>query len=161
MAELETTIPKGSWVLVTGATSYVASHIIKQFLERGYRVRSTVRNASAASWIVNEVFKSYADTGKFELATVPDICADHAFDEAVKGVSAIVHVATIGNLSSLSPDANEVIPQTVAAATSILSKKYISLSPPLSALFPLAGACLTLLALSKLLLLSLNTVLTC
>lgn len=119
MTELETTIPKGSLVLVTGATSYVASHIIKQFLERGYRVRGTVRNASDASWIVNEAFKPYADAGDFELIAVPDIGADHAFNEAVKGVSAILHVASI---SSWSSDPNEVIPLTVAAATSIFRK---------------------------------------
>lgn len=136
MTDLETTIPKGSWVLVTGATSYVASHIIKQFLERGYRVRGTVRNASDVSWIVNEAFKSYADTGDFKLIAVPDIGADHAFDEAIKGVSAILHVATV---SSLSSDPNEVIPQTVAAATSILRNQHISLSHFLISIFRWRG----------------------
>ncbi|KUJ19434.1 NAD(P)-binding protein [Mollisia scopiformis] len=117
MTELKTTIPKGSLVLVTGATSYVASHIIKQFLERGYKVRSTVRNISDASWVATEAFKSYADTGDFELVEVADFGAEHAFDGAVKRVSAIVHVATV---IGFSPDPNEVIPLTVAVATSIM-----------------------------------------
>jgi dihydroflavonol-4-reductase len=31
-------------ILVTGATGYIASHIVKQLLDLGYRVRATVRN---------------------------------------------------------------------------------------------------------------------
>ncbi|KAH8898422.1 NAD(P)-binding protein [Thozetella sp. PMI_491] len=117
MAAPTTSLPKGSWVLVTGANSYVSSHILKQFLERGYRVRATARNVAEASWIADEVFKSYTDAGSFELVSVPDISADHAFDAAAKGVSAIIHVASIGGFD---PDPNNVIPQTVASVTTIL-----------------------------------------
>jgi len=131
---------------VTGATSFVASHIIKQFLERGYRVRGTVRDALAVSWIVDEAFKSYADTGDPELATIPDISADHAFDEAVSGVSAIINVASIGGMSS---DPNKVIPQTVAAATSVLQaalkepsvKQFVHTSSCAAAAFPTPQKC--------------------
>ena len=35
---------KTSPILVTGATGYVASHIIKQLLEQGHYVRGTVRS---------------------------------------------------------------------------------------------------------------------
>ena len=31
-------------VLVTGASGYIATHIVKQLLELGYKVRGTVRN---------------------------------------------------------------------------------------------------------------------
>lgn len=117
MSESKLSIPEGSLVLVTGATSFVASHIIKEFLERGYRVRATVRQTSNTSWIADEAFKSYADSSSFELVSVPDLSADHAFDSAVKGVSAIVHVATD---SSFDSNPHKVIPQTVASTTSIL-----------------------------------------
>ncbi|TVY86314.1 NAD-dependent epimerase/dehydratase, partial [Lachnellula willkommii] len=60
---------------------------------------------------------SYIDDGTFELALVPDISADHSLDEAVKGVSAVVHVATIGTLD---PDPHKVVPPTVAGVTSAL-----------------------------------------
>jgi len=33
-------------ILVTGASGYIASHLIKILLERGYRVRGTVRSLS-------------------------------------------------------------------------------------------------------------------
>jgi nucleoside-diphosphate-sugar epimerase len=117
MTSPQTTIPKGSWVLVTGATGNVATQVAKQFLERGYKVRGTVRDFAKASWLVTDVFKAYADRGDFELIVVPDLAADHAFDDAVKGVSAIAHVASV---VTFSPDPEEVIPQTVKGATGIL-----------------------------------------
>ena len=117
MPDQQTTIPKGSWVLVTGATGYVATQVARQFLERGYKVRGTVRDLSKASWLVNDVFEPYADNGDFELVLVRDLAADNAFAEAVKGVSAIAHVASVVTFSS---DPSEVIPQTVRGTISIM-----------------------------------------
>jgi NAD(P)-dependent dehydrogenase (short-subunit alcohol dehydrogenase family) len=117
MTEPTTAIPKGSWVLVTGANGFVASHVVRQFLDRGYKVRGTVRDLEKSSWLVEDVFKSFADNGDFELVVVPDLAVEGAFDDAVKGMSAIAHVATV---TSLSPDPNTVVPQTVAGTTSIL-----------------------------------------
>ncbi len=117
MAELATTIPKGSLVLVTGANGYVGAQVVKHFLERGYRVRGTVRDADRASWLVDDVFKSEAERGDLQLVVVPDLAADHAFDDAVRGVSAIAHVASILSFES---DPNKVVPPTVRGAVSIL-----------------------------------------
>ncbi|KAK3687981.1 hypothetical protein B0T22DRAFT_498222 [Podospora appendiculata] len=117
MPPQQTSIPTGSRVLVTGATGFVASHVIKQFLERGYKVRGTVRDFVKASWLVDDVFKPYAETGQFELALVPDLGSAHAFDDAIKGISAIAHIATI---LSWTADPHEVIPQVVAGTRSIL-----------------------------------------
>jgi nucleoside-diphosphate-sugar epimerase len=97
MVESATKIPKDSWVLVTGANGFVAVHTIQQFLQRGYKVRGTVRDIEKSSWLVQDVFKFYADNGSLELVEVPDLGAEGAFDEAVKGMSAIAHVASITN----------------------------------------------------------------
>ncbi|KAH7139636.1 hypothetical protein B0J13DRAFT_504888 [Dactylonectria estremocensis] len=117
MASPKTVIPAGATILVTGATGFVSSHVTKQLLERGYKVRGTVRNAEQASWLVDDVFKTYASQGLLELVAVPDLGATGAFDDAIKGVSAVAHVATI---SSFDPDPNNVIPQTIAGIVSIL-----------------------------------------
>ncbi|KAJ4295303.1 hypothetical protein N0V90_007314 [Kalmusia sp. IMI 367209] len=117
MAAIKTTIPKGSLILITGATGFVASHVAKQFLERGYRVRGTVRDLNKASWLVSDVFKVYADQAAFELILVPDFTAENAFSEAVKGVAAIAHVAAA---TDFDPDPNNVIPQAVTATTSLM-----------------------------------------
>ncbi|CAG9990428.1 unnamed protein product [Clonostachys byssicola] len=111
------TVPPGSWILVTGANGFVASHTVKQFLERGYRVRGTVRDLEKSSWLVQGIFKSYADKGDLELVEVKDLATENAFDSAIKGVSAVAHIATI-----LPPDSdpNHSIPLVVSGVTSIL-----------------------------------------
>ncbi|KFY30455.1 hypothetical protein V493_01899 [Pseudogymnoascus sp. VKM F-4281 (FW-2241)] len=134
MSEHATNIPRGSWVLVTGANGFVASHVTQQFLQRGYKVRGTVRDLEKSSWLVQDVFKSYADNGDLELVVVPELAATGAFDDAIKGVSAIVHTASIVNFS---PDPNEVITQTIAGATSIL---YAALKEPSVKAFVYTGS---------------------
>lgn len=144
MAEPQSSIPKGSWVLVTGATGFVGSHTVKAFLERGYKVRGTVRDLKKASWLVSNTFKFYADRGDFELTVVADLGADHAFDEAVRGVSAIAHVASIVTFEA---DPNKVIPATVAGATGILEaalkepsvKEFVYTSSIVAATMPVPG----------------------
>ncbi|CAK5267138.1 unnamed protein product [Mycena citricolor] len=78
-------------VLVSGANGYIAVWVVRFFLEEGYSVRGTVRSADKGTHLV-ELFKSYGD--KLEVVVVPDITADGAFDEAVKGVDAIAHTAS-------------------------------------------------------------------
>lgn len=117
MCDPVTTIPKGSWVLITGANGFLASHTVKGFLERGYKVRGTVRDLEKSSWLTRDLFSAYASRGDLELVQVPDLAVEHAFDDAVKGVSAIVHIASIGTFD---PNPNNVIPQTVLGVTSLL-----------------------------------------
>lgn len=57
--------------MVTGVTGFVGSHVAKALLERGYRVRGTVRDLEKAAWLVNNIFKDYADTGRFEFMLRP------------------------------------------------------------------------------------------
>jgi nucleoside-diphosphate-sugar epimerase len=144
MTGLSTSISKGSTVLVTGVTGFVASHVAKQFLERGYRVRGTVRNLEKAEWLKEIVFKEYYDSGHLELVIVPDLGADHAFDEAVHGVSAVAHVASVVTFDS---DPAKVIPQTIRGATSILAaalrepsvREFVYTSSIVAATAPMPG----------------------
>ncbi|KAM6517566.1 hypothetical protein FSOLCH5_008530 [Fusarium solani] len=131
-------------VLVTGATGFVASHVTRQFLERGYKVRGTVRDLAQASWLIDNHFKSYAESGHLELVVVPDLVADGAFDEAIKGVSTIAHIATISNLD---PSPHNIIPQTVTGATGVLKsaikepsvQRVVFTSSIMAAVLPVAG----------------------
>ena len=103
------TIGKGALVLVVGASSFIGGHIANQFLIDGYNVRGTVRSLDKIRWLQEISDKNYGD-GRFEAVEVPDMTADGAFDEAVKGVSGICHVASVTTFSD-KPD--EVIPPTV------------------------------------------------
>ena len=73
-------------ILVTGASGYIAAHILNDFLAAGYKVRGTVRSDSTAKK-VREAHAKYADALSF--AIVPDLSAPGAFDEAVKGVDGV------------------------------------------------------------------------
>ncbi|KAH6904329.1 D-lactaldehyde dehydrogenase [Coprinopsis sp. MPI-PUGE-AT-0042] len=66
-------------ILITGANGYVALWIIKTSLEKGYSVRAAVRAESKASHL-KALFKDYGS--KLELAIVPDMTKDGAWDEA-------------------------------------------------------------------------------
>ncbi|KAI1089874.1 aldehyde reductase [Rostrohypoxylon terebratum] len=112
----ELAIKPGSLVLVTGANGFIAGHIIDQVLQHGYRVRGTVRNISRDQWLTGHFEEKYG-SGKFELAEVPDMLADGAFDEALKGVSGLIHAATP---VLMSPDPNAIIRPVEAAVTRIL-----------------------------------------
>ncbi|CAI6337888.1 unnamed protein product [Periconia digitata] len=86
-------IPQGARVLVSGANGFIASHVVKQLLRNGYKVRGTVRNLKSSSWLI-ALFESQYGKGFVELVEVPDMAAKGAFDEAVRGVSGFIHTAT-------------------------------------------------------------------
>lgn len=78
------TIPLGSLVLVTGASGFVATHIVDQLLLAGYNVRGTVRDETKAEW-TTAFFADRHGAGKYSAVIVPEMSVDGAFDEAVKG----------------------------------------------------------------------------
>ncbi|KAL6707367.1 hypothetical protein ACN47E_004146 [Coniothyrium glycines] len=80
-------------VLISGVNGYIAAVAAKHFLDHGYSVRGTVRKAASAQELENGPLKHFADSGKLEIVEVPDITVKGAFDEAVKGVTAIAHLA--------------------------------------------------------------------
>ncbi|KAG8156921.1 hypothetical protein KVR01_013143 [Diaporthe batatas] len=78
-------------ILVTGATSFVGTHVIKQFLQNGYHVRGQARSESSAK----RIYKAFPDAGDaLTTVIVPDITAANAFDEAVKDVAGVIHTAS-------------------------------------------------------------------
>ncbi|KAK0648371.1 hypothetical protein B0T16DRAFT_370772 [Cercophora newfieldiana] len=77
-------------VLVTGANGYIAAKTVEAFLEAGYSVRGTVRNLTS-SVEVAAALPQFAD--KLSFVEVPDITTPGAFDDAVKGVDAVAHLA--------------------------------------------------------------------
>ncbi|KAK0648649.1 putative aldehyde reductase 2 [Cercophora newfieldiana] len=117
-SSLTKSIPPGSWILVTGASGFLASHVCLQFLKRGFKVRATVRDPTQSPWLLEGTFKQYASTGAIELVSVPPLGVNGAYDSAIKGVSAVVHTAYVTNIV---PDPNEVITPTVAGVRSILN----------------------------------------
>ncbi|KAF7291223.1 hypothetical protein MIND_01265800 [Mycena indigotica] len=88
-------------VLVSGASGFIAAWVVRSLLEAGFSVRGTVRSENKTVYLKKE-FASYGDA--FELVVVPDIAAEGAFDEAVRGVDAVAHTASPFRLDAVDPD---------------------------------------------------------
>jgi len=87
-ASLCTTAP----VCVTGASGFIATHIIKQLLEKGYKVRGTVRSVSDLS-----KYKYLTDldpSGDRLQLLAADLVVDGSFDEAIAGCEYVLHTAS-------------------------------------------------------------------
>ncbi|KIM80150.1 hypothetical protein PILCRDRAFT_73511 [Piloderma croceum F 1598] len=110
-------IPTGSLVLVTGANGFTGTHVVEAFLAAGYRVRGTVRAVSKIL-VLQAMWEKKYGAGTFEVAVVEDFTKDGAFDDAMKGVSGVAHVA--GDLS-FSPVPSKVIDPMVKGVVSILT----------------------------------------
>jgi nucleoside-diphosphate-sugar epimerase len=79
-------------VLVTGASGFVATHVVSAFLSAGYHVRGTVRSESKAKSTA-AIFPSDVQS-RLSFVVVEDIAVPGAFDEAVKDVDGVIHTAS-------------------------------------------------------------------
>jgi uncharacterized protein YbjT (DUF2867 family) len=80
-------------VLVTGGSGHVGFRTLAFALQSGYRVRAAVRSPEKAAQIKGaKSVQGYPD--RLEFVMVPDIVADGAYEEAVKRVDYVLHVAS-------------------------------------------------------------------
>ena len=87
----EYAISTGSLILVTGANSYIATHIIDLLLELGYNVRGTVR--AERPWL-NEYFEQKYGQGRYKTVLVQKMEEPGAFDDYLRGVAGVIHVVS-------------------------------------------------------------------
>ena len=80
-------------VLVTGGTGFIAGWCIVQLLERGYSVRTTVRDASKEQRVRAAVAGAKAATDRLSFA-MADLNRDEDWDAAVAGCQYVLHVAS-------------------------------------------------------------------
>jgi nucleoside-diphosphate-sugar epimerase len=82
-------------ILVTGGSGFIAAHLVDQLLEKGHHVVTTVRSEDKADKIRN-AYKSKGWADRVEVAIVPDIAKEDAFDEVVKtpGLEVVMHTAS-------------------------------------------------------------------
>ena len=83
-----------SYVLVTGATGFIGAHVLDELLRRGLKVRVAVRNFSKANLLL-DARPDYAD--KLDFVQIADFTETTSFEEAVKNVDGIVHVASVSD----------------------------------------------------------------
>ncbi|KAI8577982.1 hypothetical protein K450DRAFT_249352 [Umbelopsis ramanniana AG] len=112
----------GSRVLVTGVTGYIGTHVADQLLKAGYVVIGTSRTASKAE-TVKKYFDATYGPGKFEIYEAGDLQQAGVFDDAVKDVEAIAHVASPVIFSAKDPFA-DVINPAVKGTLSLLNSAH-------------------------------------
>ena len=83
-------------VLVTGASGFVGKWCVVKLLEKGYRVRGTIRSEAKAKQVRETVSGIVGADAMARLELVEaDILDDKGWSEAMAGVSAVMHVATV------------------------------------------------------------------
>jgi nucleoside-diphosphate-sugar epimerase len=81
-------------ILVTGASGFIAQHVILALLDRGYDIRGTVRDLKRAEDVL-KVLQTEVQTARSRVAIVAaDLEQDAGWDAAMQGVSAVMHVAS-------------------------------------------------------------------
>jgi nucleoside-diphosphate-sugar epimerase len=83
-------------VLITGATGFLGYLVLVEALKQNYHVRIAVRSESKARKLLEAPSLKALNPSKDQLSwvVVPDMAAPGAYDEAVKGVKYIIHVAS-------------------------------------------------------------------
>ncbi|KAL1979569.1 hypothetical protein VTN96DRAFT_5556 [Rasamsonia emersonii] len=84
-------------VLITGATGHVGFRVLVSALNAGYRVRAAVRNqAKADAILAAPSIQAIAPGGgdRLTFVFVPDLLAPGAYDDAVRDVDYVIHVAS-------------------------------------------------------------------
>ncbi|KAJ2892182.1 hypothetical protein MKZ38_010146 [Zalerion maritima] len=81
---------------MTGASSFLGGHILAQLLERGYKVRGSVRSQEKAD-AIRRNYNAYSH--KLEILVVEDISADVSLAKLMVDAVAVVHVASPVNLN--------------------------------------------------------------
>jgi dihydroflavonol-4-reductase len=94
----------GGTVLVTGGSGYIAGFLIRQLLEAGWTVHTTVRSLAREAELRPQLGGT-PETLRFFAA---DLTADAGWDEAAQGCSHVAHVASPFPLT-VPKDADELI----------------------------------------------------
>ena len=77
---------------ITGITGHVGFRVLATALETGYRVRGVVRRFEQIDLVKNAPsVQTYLK--RLEFVVVQDLSKEGAYDEALKGVTHIIHVA--------------------------------------------------------------------
>jgi nucleoside-diphosphate-sugar epimerase len=94
-------------VLVTGASGYIASWLVRQLLEDGHTVHATVRNPDRLESVRHLHKVAEGQPGRLRLFAA-DLLRAGSFDEAMQGCEIVMHTASPFVLDGFT-DANEAL----------------------------------------------------
>ena len=134
-------------IFLTGGSGFIGFKTLVLALENGYSVRAGVRsNSKKASILASESIQKLNPGNKLSFVIIEDMAASGAYDEAVRGVDYIIHVASSMVMKGeIKPEEYRkfFVDTAVAGVTSILnaasaapSVKRVVVTSSTSALLP-------------------------
>jgi nucleoside-diphosphate-sugar epimerase len=105
-------------ILVTGGSGYLASWVVKQLLEEGYDVHTTVRDLAGASKYTHLTQLASLFPGKLTVFEA-DLTVKGSFDHAVRGCSIVIHTASPFKISGIKDSMKELVDPAVQGVQNV------------------------------------------
>ncbi|CAK9435499.1 uncharacterized protein LODBEIA_P02260 [Lodderomyces beijingensis] len=98
-------------VFITGATGFIAQHIIKLLLEHGHQVVGSVRSQRKGEALLSRIPRQYA--GQFKYEVVPELASPDAFDATLqrhRDIRFLFHTASPCTFDTVHHEQELIIP---------------------------------------------------
>ncbi|MEM6265476.1 MAG: NAD-dependent epimerase/dehydratase family protein, partial [Bacteroidota bacterium] len=106
-------------VMVTGASGYIASWVIKYLLDAGYEVRASVRSLENAGKTAHLTEMASSSSGTLHLFEA-DLLEEGSFQKAVEGCTYVIHTASPFLLQGIKDPENQLIRPALEGTKNVL-----------------------------------------
>ncbi|OQS03702.1 hypothetical protein THRCLA_03982 [Thraustotheca clavata] len=89
---LKTQTMSNNTVCVTGGSGFLGSHVVKQLLDKGYRVHTTVRNVNDDKKVAH--LRALPGAAERLVLFEAELLEEGSFDKAIEGCSGVFHTAS-------------------------------------------------------------------